>query len=198
MSTSYDPAPPADPETSHHHDLSAPQPDGNGAGALSSLDELRSAVEAAEQYVEVEFADHHLYAPGRVIRLTCSTELEQSEWKNIQLRALPHNQRRKRQPDIRKLNEIDALAGLIAHQTTSVAILQQDGEYKPLMERGEPLTFADPGLLAALGAAETFVAIRKVFGGSDAYLLDAGRELLEECGYGERRPGEDDDDADPQ
>lgn len=201
MSTSYDPTPPAtaiEEEGPQHYDLSSPEPETTGNGALSTLEQLRTAAETAEKIADVEFADCQLYSPGRVIRLTCSTELDNAEWKKLQLRALPPEQRRKRNPDLRKLDEGLALAYLIARQTTAVALRQHDSSvYKVIEERGDVLTFTDPQLLAVLGAADSAVAVKAVFGGYDAYVLDAGKELLDACGFGDRRPGEDDDQLDP-
>lgn len=179
----YDPNPSAtyhyDPGTSTRQDFFSTPP-------VSSLDELRAAVEQAEQIAEVEFRPLELFGPGRIIRLTCSTELEQSDWKNIQLASMPLAYRKKRIPDPRKINEPEAYATLIGKQTTEIAIRQADGSY-----RQADGAFDDPKLLAAFGAAEATVAVRRVFV-NDAYLLHAGQELIEACGFGERRPGDED------
>jgi hypothetical protein len=189
--TVYDPA--AGPV---HHDLSANWTPPEQNGALSSLDELRLAVEQSEEVAEHEFANHDLFSPGRHVRLTCSTELDHLEWKTIQLAAIPRQFRRKRIPDVKKMDESVAYAALIGQQAVAIGLLQPDGSYKTLPHEGER-PFDDPKLLAQLGAAEASVAVRRIFA-RDAYLLHAGSELQEACGFGERRPGEPgDDDEDP-
>lgn len=157
----------------------------HGAPSSSTLDDLRAAVEQSEQVAQIEFADHELFSPGRHIRLSCSTDLEQSVWKRIQLASLPQSERRKTRPNQTKLKEIVMLAGLIGELTTEIATLQKDGSYRPLEG-----TFKDPALLAQLGATDVSVAVARVFGGKDAYVLHAGQGLLDACGYGERKPGE--------
>lgn len=194
--TTYDPAAPVT-----HHDFSAPtshsltgQPDPATADNMpvsSTLDDLRAAVEQVEQVVEHEFTDHPLFSPGDVIRLTCSTELEHKDWKRIQLASLPKQFRNKRIPDPRKVDEVLAYATVIAQQTTEIAIRQPDETYKPL-----PGTFEDLDVLGTFGVADAQLAVRRVFGGSDAYLLHAGKDLIEACGLGERKPGEPGEDAD--
>jgi hypothetical protein len=82
------------------------------------------------------------------------------------------------------------LATLISRQCTGIGLLQGDGSYKTV---GADL--ADPPMLAQLGVMDPVMAVRRVFGNKDAYLLRAGQELVEACGYGEREPG---DELDPQ
>jgi hypothetical protein len=198
MDTIYDPAHAAHAAGPTHHDFGGDGwvPPGQ-APALSSLDELRLAVQQSEEVAEHEFTNHDLYSPGRIIRLTCSTELGHPEWKAIQMAAIPREYRRKRLPDVRKMDESVAYAALIGRQTVAVGLLQLDGTYKTLPHEGER-PFDDPNLLAQLGAAEASVAVRRIFAGRDAYLLHAGTELQEACGFGERKPGEPgDDDGDP-
>ncbi len=184
--TTYDPAAPT------HHDLSAPTrhatPDAVAArdsGPMSTLEELRAAVGQVAEVVEHEFPDLVLYSPGEVIRLTCTTEVEHAAWKAIQIAAMPPAYRRKRIPDPRKIDEVRAFADLIGEHTTEIALRCGDGTYKPLGG-----TFDDVAVLGAFGVAEAPLAVLKIFGGSDAYLLHAGRELVEAAGLGERRPGE--------
>lgn len=158
----------------------------------STLDDLRAAAQASEEVAEAEFKDHYLYGPGRHLRLACSTELEQSDWKRIQIASLPPAQRRKMRPDPRKVDEVVMYALLIGEQTKEVGILQDDGGYLPMDG-----TFKDPELLAALGATDLAVAVHRVFGRQDSYVLRAGEELINACGFGERRPGDPQDDEDP-
>lgn len=184
--TIYDPGMPA----GAHHVLSEP-----AVAPLSSLDELRLAVRQAEEVAEAELADHDLFSPGGHIRLTCSTELEQADFKRIQMSGIPKQFRSRRIPDIRKMDESVVYAALIGQQTVVMALLQPDGSYKPV-EHADERPFNDPRLLAQLGAAEPSVAVRAIFA-RDAYLIRAGMELQEACGYGERKPGEPGEDADP-
>jgi hypothetical protein len=158
----------------------------------STLDDLRAAAQASEEVAEAEFTDHYLYGPGKHLRLTCSTELEQSDWKRIQIAALPPAQRKKMRPDPRKIDEVVMYALLIGEQTKEIGVLQGDGDYLPMTG-----TFDDPELLAALGATEVAVAVHRVFGRQDAYVLRAGEELINACGFGDRRPGDPQDDEDP-
>lgn len=153
---------------------------------LSSLDELAMALAQSDAVAEHEFEDHILYGPGKVIRLTCSTELDQADLKADQLAAIPRAYRRKRIPDATKMDEAEAFARVIGRQTLEIAILR-DGAYRPLGG-----TFEDSGVLAAFGAAEAHVAVRRIFS-KDVYLMRAGEEFVEACGYGETKPGE----ADP-
>lgn len=162
---------------------------GQGNGLPSSLDDLRAALEQSEQVAQVEFPPCYLYGPGRFIRLECSTEITQAEMKKIQLAGLPPEQRRKRIPDPRKMDEATVLATLIARQCTGIGLLAGDGSYKTV---GGDLS--DPPMLAQLGVMDPVMAVRRVFGNKDAYLLRAGQELVEACGYGEREPG---DELDP-
>jgi hypothetical protein len=166
-----------------------PAHSGEGNGLPSSLDDLRTALAQAEQVAEVEFPPCHLYGPGRFIRLECSTEITQAEMKKVQLAGLPPEQRRKRIPDPRKMDEAIVLATLVARQCVSVGLLQGDGSYKTVS--GD---LNDPTMLAQLGVMDPVMAVRRVFGNKDAYLLRAGQELVEACGYGEREPG---DELDP-
>ena len=162
------------------------------AAALpSSLDDLRAAVEQSEQVAEVEFGDHVLYGPGKFIRLVCSTEIDQAGMKQVQRAGLPPEQRRKRIPDPRKLDEAVVMATLIARQTVRVELLNGDGSYRPV--EGD---LNDPTLLAQLGVMDPVMGVRRVFGNKDAYLLRAGESLVNACGYGERKPGEPLDDED--
>jgi hypothetical protein len=179
-----------------HYDFNADQ-----QATTSTLDDLRLAVQQAAEVAEEEFADHELFSPGGHIRLTCSTELSQADWKRIQFSAIPQAYRGGRRrggiPDIRKMDEAVAYAALIGEQTVAVAIRQGDGTYKTVEHNGEDGPFSDPALLAKLGAAEPAVAVRNIFV-KDAYLLHAGQELQNACGYGERRPGDPgEDDSDP-
>jgi hypothetical protein len=152
---------------------------------LSSLDELQMALAQSDAVAEQEFADHVLYGPGKVIRLTCSTELDQADLKADQLAAIPRTYRRKRIPDATKMDEAEAFARVIGRQTLEIAILKGDG-YRPLDG-----TFEDANVLAAFGAAEAHVAVRRIFV-KDVYLMRAGEEFVDACGYGETRPGETD------
>jgi hypothetical protein len=159
----------------------------------SSLEDLRSAVEQAEQVAEIEFDDHELFGPGRIIKLVCSTELDQPELKRIQLAGFPPAQRKKRLPDPRKLDEGIVFATLIARLTTRIELLQDDGSYRAI--EGD---LTDAHVLAQLGVLDPVMAVKRIFGSKDAYLIRAGEELLNACGYGERKPGEpEDDDEDP-
>ncbi|HZE02613.1 MAG TPA: hypothetical protein VE155_12695 [Pseudonocardiaceae bacterium] len=184
--TRYDPlaaAPPVD-----YSD--APVPNGH---LSSTLDDLRAAVAATDEVAETEFPDLPLYGPGRHLRFICSTELEAPDWKRMQIASLPQAQRKKRVPDLRKLDEVMMYALLIAEQCTEIAVLQDDGSYRPMAG-----TFADAELLATLGATDASVAVHRVLGKRDAYVLRAGEELINACGYGERKPGDPrDDDEDP-
>lgn len=164
-------------------------PDTGGAGQapLSTLEELQAALTQAEVAADEEFLPLELFSPGEVIRLTCSTDLDQKDLKRLQLAALPLEARRKRIPDLKKLSEVAMYAGIIGEQTLTIAIRQSDGTYKDL-----PGGFDDPATLTAFGAAEPSVAVRRVFV-KDAYVLNAGAELMEACGYGERKPGEEGD-----
>lgn len=188
--TRYDPAAPPEDDPVMPR---AAKPSSNGERPLSStLDDLRAAVEASEQVVEVEFVDHELFGPGEHIRLTCSTKMSQAELKRLNFAGLPRHERRKRAPDLTKLDEAQVFALVIARQCHEVAVRCPDDSYKPM-----PGDFGDPELLATLGAVDAAVAVRRVFGNEDAYLLRAGQELLEACGWGERRPGDPGDDSDP-
>ena len=157
--------------------------------ALSSLDDLRLALEQVDEVAEHDFPDFELYSPGEVIRVTCSTDLAQPDLKRIQLAALPLAARRKRIPDLKKLDEVSMFAGLIGEQATEIALRQPDGTYRPLAGGLD-----SPTVLAAFGAAEASVAVQRIFV-KDVFLLRAGEALLDRCGYGESKPGE--SDADP-
>lgn len=158
----------------------------------SSLDDLRAAVEQSEQVAEVEFQDFMLYGPGKFIRLVCSTEIDQAGMKAVQRAGLPPEQRKKRIPDPRKMDEAVVMATLIARQTTRVELLNGDGRtYRPV--DGD---LNDPALLAQLGVLDPVMGVRRIFGNKDAYLLRAGEALVNACGYGERKPGEPLDDED--
>jgi len=182
-----------------HYDFSdTPAPE-----VPSTLDDLRAALAASEQAAEEAFPTHVLYGPGKFIRITCSTELDHDDWKRIQMAAIPQqyrgNRRRGGIPDVRKLNEAVAWANLIGQQAVEVAIRVGDtDEYKPIEHTGDDGPFSDPKLLAQFGAAEPGVAVRNIFV-KDPFLLHAGTELQNACGYGERRPGEpaDEDESDP-
>lgn len=154
---------------------------------LSSLEELQMALAQSDAVAEKEFEDYVLYGPGKVIRLTCSTELEQADLKADQMAAIPRAYRRKRIPDATKMDEAEAFARVIGRQTLEIALLQQDGTYRALGG-----TFEDANVLAAFGAAEAHIAVRRIFA-KDVYLMRAGEEFVEACGYGETKPGE----ADP-
>lgn len=188
--TTYDPAAPGyagdATRTPQHYDLTDPTADPVDAtfAAPSTLEELRAAVAEVEQVVEHEFSEHELFSPGEVIRLTCSTEIEHHDWKNMQIASMPRKERNKRLLDPKKVDEVHAFATLIAQQTTEIAIRKPDG-YKPVDG-----SFSDVAVLGMFGVAEGQLAVREVFGRSDAYILHAGRELLEACGLGERKPGE--------
>lgn len=156
--------------------------------AMSSLDDLRLALDQVSDVADQDFPDFELYSPGEVIRLTCSTDLPQADLKRIQLAALPLAARRKRIPDLKKLDEVTMFAGLIGEQVTEIALLQDDGSYRPLAGG-----FESPTVLAAFEAAEAAVAVRRIFA-KDVFLLRAGEALLDRCGYGESRPGESDTD----
>ena len=159
----------------------------------SSLDDLRAAVEHSEQVADVVFADYELFGPGSYIKLVCSTELDQKDYKRIQFASLPETDRRKRRPDLRKMDEVMVYAKVIAAQTTSIELLNSDGEtYRPIQGDLE-----DPTVLAQLGVMDPIMAVRRIFGNKDALLLRAGEELIEACGYGEQRPGESDGESDP-
>jgi hypothetical protein len=158
--------------------------DTNGHAPLSSLDDLRLALEQSDAVAQQEFEDYILFGPGKVIRLTCSTDLAQHDLKSDQLAAIPRAYRRKRMPDATKMNEAEALGRVIGRQTLEIALRQADGSYRAM-----PGTFADANILTAFGAAEVHVAVGRVFA-NDAYLIRAGEELLEACGYGETRPGD--------
>lgn len=193
MSSVYDPLSPGYIPEAPENTGAASSAHAKVNGLPSSLDDLRAALEQSERVAEVEFTDHYLYGPGGFIRLVCSTEITQPEMKRVQLAGLPPEQRKKRVPDPRKMNEATVLATLIARQCTGVALLQGDGSYKPV--DGD---LNDPSMLAQLGVMDSVMAVRRVFGNKDAYLLHAGQELIEACGYGENRPGESgDDDGDP-
>jgi len=174
----------------------APDALGNGR-VTSSLDDLRNAVAQSEEVAEVEFADYYLYGPGRQIRLVCSTELSQPDFKRIQMAALPPEQRKRRMPDIKKLDEVAMFAHLIAKQTVGIEILGDDDEtYRPMAtETDRPLE--DASVLGGLGVMDPVMAVRRIFGNRDAYIMRAGVELQEACGYGEARPGEMGEGADP-
>jgi hypothetical protein len=182
--TTYDPG-----FTHQTRDVEDPAPgveQADRAEPLSSLDELQMALQQSDAVAECEFEDYILYGPGKVIRLTCSTELDQADLKADQLAAIPRSYRRKRIPDATKMDEAEAFARVIGRQTREIALLK-DGTYRPLDG-----TFEDPAVLAAFGAAEPYVAVGRIFV-KDAYLMRAGEELIEACGYGETKPGE----ADP-
>lgn len=166
-------------------------PTTNGA-ALSSLDDLRAAVEQSEVAAEIEFADYELYGPGGHIRLVCSTQLSQPELKKIQIAGLPSEQRKKRVPNMLKMDEGVVFATLIARQTVAIELRQSDGSYKAI--DGDLDT---PSVHAQLGVMDPVMAVRRIFGNRDAYLMRAGQDLLEACGFGERKPGEPGDDEDP-
>lgn len=170
----------AEPDTAP----TVPQPDEDAP--LSTLDELQVALAQSDVAAEKEFEDHVLFGPGKVIRLTCSTDLDQADLKADQMAAIPRAYRRKRMPDATKMDEAEAFARVIGRQTLEIAILR-GGVYRPLDG-----TFDNPTVLAAFGAAEAHVAVRRIFA-KDAFLMHAGEELIEACGYGEIRPGE----ADP-
>jgi hypothetical protein len=157
--------------------------------AMSSLDDLRLALDQVSEVADQDFPDFELFSPGDVIRLTCSTDLAQPDLKRIQLAALPLAARRKRIPDLKKLDEVTMYAGLIGEQVTEIALKQPDGSYRPLAGG-----FDSPTVLAAFGAAEPAVAVQRIFV-KDVFLLRAGEALLDRCGYGESKPGE--SDADP-
>lgn len=188
--TTYDPLAPGMPEdatrTPQHYDLTNPLSDPIDAipVAPSTLEDLRAAVSEVADVVEHEFAEHALFSPGEVIRLTCSTEIEHSDWKSMQIASMPRKERNKRLLDPKKVDEVVAFATLIARQTTEIAIRKPDG-YKPV--DGD---FDDVVVLGMFGVAEGQLAVREVYGRSDAYILHAGRELIEACGLGERKPGE--------
>lgn len=156
----------------------------------STLDDLRTAVEQSEQVAEVEFADHFLSGPGGYIRLACSTQLPQAEFKRIQLAGLPREQRRKRIPDIKQMDEVAVYARLIVRQCHQVQLLNGDGTYRTVdSDQEHPLE--DPSLLAQLGVMDPVMGVKRVFGNRDALVMRAGVELQEACGYGEDAPGGD-------
>lgn len=162
------------------------------AEVSTSLEDLRAAVEQSEQVAAVEFADLNLEGPGGHIRLVCSTELSQDDLKRAQRAGLPPDQRKKRMPDVRKLNEVIAFATLISWQTKKVELRCADGTY-----RAVPGDLSDPTLLTQLGVMDPVMGVQRIFGNKDAYIMRAGQELMEACGYGERKPGEPGDDEDP-
>ena len=176
-----------DPQRPHVGTLDADPDTGADQAPLSTLEELQAALEQAELAAEEEFPPLDLFSPGEVIRLTCSTDLDQKDLKQLQLAAIPLEARRKRIPDLKKLNEVTMYAGIIGKQTLTIAIKRPDGSYRIL-----PGGFDDPATLTAFGAAETSVAVKRIFV-KDAYVLNAGAELMEACGYGERKPGEEGD-----
>lgn len=156
----------------------------------STLDDLRAAVEQSEQVAEVEFPDCLLKGPGGYIQLVCSTQLSQSDFKKIQLAGLPREQRRKRIPDIKQMDEVAVYARLIVHQCTQVGLLNGDGTYRPVNSNNDrPLE--DSTLLAQLGVMDPVMGVKRVFGNRDALVMRAGIELQEACGYGEDAPGSD-------
>jgi hypothetical protein len=169
------------------------------APVLSTLDELRAALGEAEAVAEQEFEPYALFSPGEVIRVLCSTDLEQTDLKRLQMAAIPKPYRggRRGVPDVRKMNEAQAFANIIGEQALEVALRQADGRYLPLATRRDiESPFEDPMVLAAFGVAEAGLAIRRIFV-KDPYLIRAGQDLLDACGYGERKPGEPGEDEDP-
>ena len=154
-------------------------------GLSSTLDDLRAAMEHSAAVAEVEFKPHYLYGPGRFIRLVCSTEIDQADMKKVQLSGLPPEQRKKRIPDPRKLDEATVFVNLIVRQCEAIELLQGDGSYKRVA--GD---LTDAHMLAQLGVMDPGMAVRRVFGNRDAYLVRVGQELVEACGYGESSPGE--------
>jgi hypothetical protein len=166
-----------------------PADDPAPAPVLSSLDDLRLALDQVAEVADQDFPDFELYSPGEVIRVTCSTDLDQQDLKRLQFAAMPLAARRKRIPDLKKLDEVELFAGLIGEQANEIALRQEDGTYKPLAGGLD-----SPAVLAAFGAAEAAVAVRRIFV-KDVFVIRAGEALLERCGYGESRPGE--GDADP-
>jgi hypothetical protein len=159
---------------------------------MSTLDDLRAALVEVDEVAEQEFVPHELFSPGEVIRVLCSTDLDQAELKRLQLAAIPRASRggKRGMPDVRKMDEALAFANIIGRQATEVALRQADGSYRPLAVADDAEgPFDDPLILAAFTAAEAGAAVRRIFV-KDAYLIRAGGELVEACGYGERRPGE--------
>lgn len=163
----------------------------NGS-ALSSLEDLRAAIEQAEEVAEVEFPDYELYGPGKFIKLVCSTQLSQPDLKKIQLAGLPPDQRRKRMPNMLLMDEGVVFATMISRQCIRIELRQRDDTYRAI--DGD---FSNPSVLTQLGVMDSVMAVRRVFGNKDAYLIRAGQDLTEACGYGERKPGEPGDDMDP-
>lgn len=158
----------------------------------TSLEDLRAAVAQSEQVAEVEFSDFILSGPGGHIRLVCSTELSQADFKRAQFAGLPREQRKKRIPDGRKMDEVIVFATLISWQTKSIELRGPDGTYRAI--EGD---FSDTAVLTQLGVMDPVMGVRRVFGDKDAYIMRAGQELTEACGYGEGKPGERDEDEDP-
>jgi hypothetical protein len=156
----------------------------------STLDDLRAAVEQSEQVAEVEFPDCNLSGPGGYIRLVCSTQLSQQDFKRIQLAGLPREQRRKRMPDIKQMDEVAVYSRLIVAQCVRVELLNGDGSYRAV-DSAQERPLEDPTLLAQLGVMDPVMGVKRVFGNRDALVMRAGIELQEACGYGEDAPGAD-------
>jgi hypothetical protein len=185
--TRYDPQENLPPR---HHDLSEPDTPPPGT---SSLELLRHAADSVAADVALEFEPVALYSPGERIKLICDVSMTREQIDAARDATLSRAERRK--PLHKRTEQPDpaaALARLIAEQTREIWILDDDGRYKRINgDRGEPLAFDDPYLLATFGTADASAAVRRIFGGdnSEPYIIHRGGELMDAGGWSEEGPG---------
>jgi hypothetical protein len=168
----------------------------NGADLdLSALEQLRSIVEtreAAPPWV--------LTIADGAVRLTCSTDVPNTEYQRWMRASMPKGGRRGVAPDPSRMDQLVLTTRAFIYCTTLVEV-RNDKVSNPAADRawlrvtdrnGTPLKLNDQDMLTNFRTPDAGMLVSRLFG-RDADVISKGLELLEKCGY---VPG-DEDESDP-
>lgn len=200
MTTTFDgstggvPQPPASDPRVEQHDPAAAEASAWGPSSTpdapeSLLDQLFERVSEREEAETPEWVKE---VPKIGIRLVFDTDIDNAEFQRWMKAAQPKGRRRQRAGAF----DMDQLAlstrALIA-KNLRIEVKGADGKAWNTLtaQSGEALTLESPELLRRFNALDAGFLLKKLFG-RDAFVIDAGNELLEEAGY--LGDGVDDDD----
>jgi hypothetical protein len=156
----------------------------------SILDELRADIESRDA-VDVEPWRHRI--KDTRVRLACNPDIENDAYQRWFKLSLPRKGNgRQRQQNIgpADLDQLTMSAYALIESNLQVELLRKgaddrdDANWVPIRgESGDLLTLADNELQRTFNTMDAIALTRKLFG-RDAYLIDAGQDLLAAAGYG--------------
>lgn len=148
----------------------------------SSLDMLFDALSQREREAEKLFP---VEIPGLDVRIMCSLDIQYADWKDMQIKAIPREKRKK--PNPLDINQRTLCLLVLQHTAQHLEIRRQsNGEWMAITDdHGEVVPFGGDAMLRRFGQMDVASLVDKLFDGNDGHILRAGTRVINASGYGD-------------